>query len=182
MFFMIQNNTKDTLMIERLYNGYRRLMYQKAYNILGDSHLSEDAVHQSFLKIMNNLHKIDENDPPRTRGFLGIICENVAKDIYKKRLSLNINSEFIEEIPEDIVSINNDPVDIVIDNESVNRIRETIKNFKPIYRDVLLLKEYHDYTVDEIAELLDISAHATKKRLLRARAMLTQSLKKEEVL
>uniref|UniRef100_UPI00237B055B RNA polymerase sigma factor n=1 Tax=Clostridioides difficile TaxID=1496 RepID=UPI00237B055B len=53
--------------------------------ILKDDHLSEDAVHNAFLRIIKNIDKIDEVDSPRTKAFIVIIVERIAIDFYRKR-------------------------------------------------------------------------------------------------
>ena len=47
--------------VERLYQKYKNLMYHEAFQILKDHAQAEDAIHQSFVKIMANLDKVDEN-------------------------------------------------------------------------------------------------------------------------
>ena len=89
MLFMAIEDEDDLLKVERLYERYKRLLYKIAYNILKDKYLSEDAVHQTFIRIINNLHKIGEINCPQTQSFLVIMCRNVAIDIYNQRTYLN---------------------------------------------------------------------------------------------
>ncbi len=84
MFSMWAKDDKDQLKVERLYKKYSNIMFSEANKILQDKQLAEDAVQQSFIKIISNLHKIDENNCPQTKNFLVIICINVAKSICKK--------------------------------------------------------------------------------------------------
>jgi len=177
MFYMAIENEQDRNKVKRLYEEYKNLMFSQANKILKDTHLAEDAVHQSFIRIMHNLHKIDEENCPRTRSFLVIICENVAKDIYNQKLYLNIASDTVELI-EDEFSIRN-PVDILISKESILHIKDMIEELDPIYRDVLLLRLTYKCNKEELAELLNISAETAKKRLYRARLLLKKRLEEE---
>ena len=45
---------------EQLYSQYRGLMYHVAMKILNNPHSAEDAVHQAFLSIIENLKKIPD--------------------------------------------------------------------------------------------------------------------------
>ena len=45
---------------KNIYREYRNLMLYVANGILGDQTDSEDVVHQSFLKLIKVLHKIEE--------------------------------------------------------------------------------------------------------------------------
>ena len=46
---------EDKMKFERLYHKYRDLMYNIAYSFLKDEHDAEDAVHQAFVSIIENL-------------------------------------------------------------------------------------------------------------------------------
>ncbi len=79
ILFTTIENFSDRFKIERLYMCYRNLMYKEAPEIVQNPHSAEDAVSESFVRIIKNLHKIDEQNRPKTRSFLVIICRNVAK-------------------------------------------------------------------------------------------------------
>ena len=179
MLFMYIESNNDLLKAERLYKQYRHLMYGEANKILQDASLAEDAVHQSFIKIINNLHKIDETNCRRTQNFMVIICVNTAKDIYNKRSYLNKKDYAVYDADEDIADTGNAPLDILVDKDSINHISNAIEALNPIYRDVILLKCAYGCSRIEIAELLGISEGAVKKRLERARKLLSHVLEKE---
>ena len=65
--------------LEALYREYKSKMLSKAYSVLRDEGLAEDAVHNAFMRILKNLDKIDEVKSSRTRGFVLVITANVAK-------------------------------------------------------------------------------------------------------
>ena len=179
MIFSTIENEQDTLMLERLYDKYKGLMYVRAYDILRDKYLAEDAVHQSFIRIIDNLHKIDEHNCPRTKKFLVIICENISKTIYRTRVAINAFEEFDESI-DSVFDLPNDCLDIVIDRESVKAIEFAIENLSPIYRDVLQLKKAFDCTNGELVKLLGVPLETVKKRLYRAKNMLAHTLQMRE--
>jgi len=176
---MTIEDEEDRLKIERLYYKYRQLMFKEAQVILKDEHLSEDAVAESFIRIIKNLHKIDENNCPRTRSYLVIICRNVSKDIYKSRIYLNTIDDLAEDIEvEDMVC--SDPNDIVVNKETLEQIAKVIENLDIIYRDVFLLRRVHNLSREEIAKIFGISVETVKKRLARAKVKIVESLKKVE--
>lgn len=79
ILFTTIENFSDRLKIERLYMCYRSLMYKEALEIVQNSHSAEDAVSESFVRIIKNLHKIDEQNRPKAQSFLVIICRKFAK-------------------------------------------------------------------------------------------------------
>lgn len=167
--------------ITKLYDKYSKLMRAEAYNILKDYALAEDAVHQAFIKIMNNMEKINHENEAKIRNFLVIVCRNTAIDIYNKRLYLNNNSEVIDYENDDseIASDYTEPSKVLIDKENIERLAEIIGKLPAIYRDIILLEKLHGNTKEEIAELLGINYETVRKRSLRARKMLIEALEKE---
>lgn len=176
VFFMAIENKEDAIKIECLYDKYKYLMFKIANDILNNYNDAEDAVHQSFVKIINNLHNITLDDSTKTKNLFAIICSNTAKDIYKKRKKV---IEFDE--LDDIEADGTDPENIVINKESVNRIADAIKNLPEIYRDVMLLKFAYGYSTAEIADLLNISQETAKKRITRGKGKVMQILGKEKI-
>ena len=51
---------------ERLFHQYERCLKYTAQNILFDEHLAEDAVQETFIRIISCLDKIDESDEHNT--------------------------------------------------------------------------------------------------------------------
>lgn len=179
MFLMVIRNEEDCSKVAHLYKQYRYLMYSIAYNILHDKYLAEDAVQQSFIRIIHNLHKINEVVCPKTQSFLAIICRNVSIDIYNKRVYLN-KTDSTDNIAQDKDNtVGEEPSEIVINKESVNRIVAAIISLKPIYRDVMLLRYSHEYSSLEIAELLNLPPETVRKRLTRAKNKLFTALGRE---
>ena len=125
LFFAIENQN-DRSKTERLYYTYKPVMVGVAYNILKDKYLAEDAVHQSFIRVINNLQKIDENDCHKTKGFLVIICRNVSYDIYKQDKNMDLN--FLEESENTFMDTSDQPIDLVINEENSRDLINKIKN------------------------------------------------------
>lgn len=66
-----------------LYETYHGLMFYAANQILHNSEDSEDAIHQAFLSIIENLDKIAKVNSPKTRAYVIIIAEHKAVDILR---------------------------------------------------------------------------------------------------
>lgn len=87
MFFYLTmiENSSDQTKFEELYLTYKKTMFYVATDILKDAYLAEDAVHQAFIRIIENLDKINQIDCHKTRSFIVIITKNIAIDNYRKR-------------------------------------------------------------------------------------------------
>lgn len=157
---------------EKLYYDYRALMKYIAFDILKDEQLAEDAVHNAFIKLINYLDKIDENDCHKTKGFIVIVIKSVAKDMYRKRrreLEISINENITYRVSDDFSLATFDVEEIV----------SKIESLPEIYRDVLILKYLQELDNKEIADILNIKATTVRKRLERAKFMLAELLEKD---
>lgn len=70
---------------EELYSRYRDVMLWTAGKLLSNWADAEDAVHQAFVSVIENLHKISQPESPETRAFLIIITERKAIDILRDK-------------------------------------------------------------------------------------------------
>ena len=70
---------------ETVYHRYRGLMYYVAYRILNNASDAEDAVHDAFIKIAENIKKISDPVCPKTQSYVVTIVENKAIDLYRRK-------------------------------------------------------------------------------------------------
>ena len=159
---------EDKNKFEQLYITYKQTMFYVANRILKDEYLAEDVVHQAFLRIIDNLSKIDKIDCHKTKGFIVIIVENIAIDFYRKRKrENNISFDKIEIYIEDIKAK---------DNFILSDIEEAILKLPINYSTVLRLKYSQGYSNKEVAQILNISEENVRQRISRARKRLTENL------
>lgn len=172
---MIKRNDNNSK-LEKLYYTYRSLMYTEAYRILSDRSLSEDAVNESFIRIVNHLHKLKSDDCPQTRNFLVVVCRNVAKDIYSQR-----NKEVFLCPDEADVFFNSSltPEDIIINKENYTKLRDIISTLDPKYKDLLVLSSVYKLKYSDIATITGLSVDAVSKRVQRARQKIKEQLRTE---
>lgn len=156
---------EDKNKLEQLYTTYKQTMFYSANRILKDEYLAEDVVHQAFLRIIDNLSKIDKIDCHKTKGFIVIIVENIAIDFYRKRKrENNISFDKIEIYIEDIKAN---------DKFILSDIEEAILKLPINYSTLLRLKYSQGYNNKEVAQILNISEENVRQRISRARKGLT---------
>ena len=61
------------------------LFYAVAYRILNNASDAEDAVHDAFIKIAENMKKISDPVCPKTQSYVVTIVENKAIDLYRRK-------------------------------------------------------------------------------------------------
>lgn len=143
--------------------------------LLKDAYLAEDAVHQAFIRIIQNLDKINQIDCHKTRSFIVIITKNIAIDIFRKRKKENTISYHGIEFKLDEIAATKEEFDE--DNEIITAIASLPFN----YSSVLMLKYSQFYSDSEISEILSISESNVRQRIVRAKKKLKSELRKIEV-
>ena len=88
IYLQMIESEEDKSKFEAIYNKYRQLMFVAANRILKNQYDAEDAVHQAFVSIIDNLSKVKEVNCPETRSYVVIITENKAIDIIRSRKRL----------------------------------------------------------------------------------------------
>ena len=90
LFFLSASGSDERrTKLEIIYREYRDLMLYIANGILGDTNDSEDVVHQSILKLVKVLDKIDAPKSHKTRALVVTVVERTAIDLYRRRQRTN---------------------------------------------------------------------------------------------
>lgn len=170
IYLSMIDNEDDKSKFESVYLKYKSLMLNRAYDILKDSGLAEDAVHNSFLSILKNLSKINDVNSKATKSYVLVIVENAAKDVYNKEHKIST------------VNFKGDESDISAEDNFENKnavetIKKQIESLPEIYIGVMILKYFNDLNDSEIASALAISVAAVRKRITRGKKLLLSEIK-----
>lgn len=157
-----------------LYENYRRLLMYVACGILKDRYLAEDAVHDAFLKVSQNMDKIGEPDALETKRYLITVVKNSALDIYRKRKRQMQREILIDELGECDVAPS------YLETDVDNRVLDILKNLPVKYRDVFLLKYSSRLENKEIAAILRITEGTVRQRIARGKVLIEEALKELE--
>jgi len=163
---------------EQIYRQYRQTMFWVAQQILHDEALSEDAVHDAFLRIINHLENISPENCNKTRSFVVIIVRNIALDYI--RMQKKLAETNLDDYEDMIQSPDSDPEHNWLIGEGSKQIVEALKKLKQSYVDVLALRMHYELDDKEIAQLLNISPENVRVKLHRGRSQLIRILKKDD--
>lgn len=173
LYVGLLDTLEEQTKFEKIYIKYSKMMKHIAQGILHDDALSEDAVHNAFIKLTRHMSKVGEVDSAKTKGLAVIVIRNVAIDMYRKRKrEVSTGSE------EETLTFANK--DMTQKNMEAEIVSDAIGKLAPIYRDVLLLKFIHGYDDREIASLLNVNHATVRKRQQRAKEKLAEILRDEE--
>lgn len=94
LYLQLLNTCSEQEKFKQLYETYHRLMHWEALRVLQDRQLAEDAVQESFLRMIKNFHKIGEISCPQTKRFVVIIVRNAARNLLAKENRLRSMQDF----------------------------------------------------------------------------------------
>ena len=147
----------------RISEQYIDIVYRSAINICKNKSDAEDAVQNTFLKLLKS--DIDFENEDHIRRWLIRVAVNECKNIWKSPWNKKISSfEELEKEP------------VYIENEKSELFAE-VMSLPQKYSIVLHLYYYEDYSVREISRILGISETNVQTRLMRARKKLRVRLK-----
>ena len=172
MLLLAFASDNDKNKFEYIYEKYKRLLWHKAYEILRDQALAEDAASEAFLRIYRNLHKIDEPDSGRTAAFLVTIVKNVAITIYNREKKAQAGN-----IDEFDGADDFDLEEFVASGDAARRALELLENLGEDLKAVFLLKYARDLSHKEIGKILGITENNVTVRLHRAKKKLSRLVK-----
>ena len=148
---------------EIVYIKHRKVMMLEALKYL-DEKYAEDAVHTAFVKIADNIKKIDDPADIKTHNFVVIITRNTALDMLKK---LGREAELSENL---------------VQTEQTPLTDSPLEKLSKTYRDVLIFHYQYGYSMPETAKLLGLSRDAVYKRIDRAKQELAKIIREEQLL
>lgn len=167
IYLQMLESDEDKSKFEIMYTEYKNLMLYVANQILHDIQDSEDVVHQTFLKVIGILGKIEEPKCHKTRALLVTIVERTAIDLYRKRqnhATVELRDEYI--------------CDHFLQAETQIDLAAAIVSLPAKYREVLLLEYDSGLSASEIGQLLSMTEASVRKTIQRAKERLSNILEK----
>jgi len=167
-----EDRDKFTLIYERYY----KLLIDIALGILHNGEDAEDAVQQTFIKLIPNLGKIEDVSCRQTINYLVIMVRRVCFDLYNEQKKI-VHIPY-EDLSENEMNCAENPL---WEEMEYLELLDRVKALPDIYGDVLYLIYCENYTPKEVADTLGMTVKATQKRIERARQQLKALLSATEV-
>lgn len=174
-YLQMLETPEDKHKFELIYEEYKSLMFHIAKKYLDNPADTEDAVHQAFVSIAENIDKIDKPISKMSKSYVLTITAHKAIDIIR---SNNRNTH----VPFDETFIDSDTMEKAIELCGDDTLSKCILRLPANYRTVILLKYVHGYTLKEIAKILDITQANAIKIEQRAKKKLEMMCKEEGLL
>lgn len=149
-----------------LYDEYAKPLYRTALRLSGNSEDAQDIVHDLFVGLPEALRHYDEQ---------GKLDAWLRRIVVRLALMRHRGDDRRREVPLDAGA---EPTSVSRADSrlEVDEVQRAVDALPTPLRAVLVLKQIEGYTHDEIAQLLGISAGASRVRLTRALNALGRSL------
>lgn len=169
---MISGNKKA---FENLYKQYFQALISYGFRITQNENLIEDAIQEVFISLWNNKSHLSEVSEVKFYLFRSLknrIVRQLERDIFDKSEDIDSYLDFLISISEEQKKIDSEQSDAELDN-----LQKAISHLPLRQQEVINLKYYHDFTLDEIAKLMDVNKQSVSNLLFRSYATLRTILK-----
>ncbi len=164
---------------EILVKRYKDPLMNFVYRFLGDKDACTDVVQDTMMKFYMN--KDSYKSFAKFSTWIYTIAGNLAKNELKRRKRRQIFSLNNNDDDERTIQVEDKSFwapDRVADSNIKNEIiQKALLKVKPVYREVVILRDIQALSYEEIAEITDLSIGTVKSRINRGRAQLQKLLK-----
>lgn len=166
-------NEDERALVQRLFFDYGRQVKALAQSILHSEHDAEDALHDTFLKIIKYREKFAQIDGDETKRLIVIYTRSVCFNLYRRKKRENGFAAETGDADDGMSAADReaDDVDVlesVLARESAERLKRAIDALASPAREIVLLKYYGEMTNLEISDLLGINASTVGSILHRS--------------
>lgn len=176
---------EDTTLVRRTLSGdqeafsslvekYKDPVFNVAYRMLGNPTEAEDVAQEAFVRAYTQLHTY--KDTHRFSTWLLSIASHLSIDQLRRRRFLALP---LENVPflEWIADVGPGPEQSALRHETADDMQRILDTLPVKYRAVLLLRYWHDFSYEEIAQTLELTPALVKARLHRARELVARTMK-----
>jgi RNA polymerase sigma-70 factor, ECF subfamily len=165
---------------EEIVEIYKDKVFRLCYRMLGNTHESEDAAQETFIRAYVNLNSF--NLKLKFSTWLYRIATNLCIDrLRKKKPDYYLDAEIAG--TEGLTMYSQLPADTVLPEKEIEsmeiqeQIQKEISKLPEKYRAVIVLKYIEELSLNEISEILEMPLGTVKTRIHRGREALRNQLR-----
>lgn len=178
LFSLIQQaQNKDQKAQTKLINTFWVDVFSFVMKKVKDENDADEITVNVFSKVLSKLDMYDPNFQFKT--WILTITQNTVIDFWRKRN--RENEDTVDLIEESKNQFAKSPEELMISEEDHKKIVDTINSLDANYQDILKLRFFEEKSIKEIAEELGISVSNAKVRVMRAKNVLAELLKNNDL-
>ncbi len=155
-----------------LYERHRTPVFRFAYRLLGSVQQAEDVTHDCFLALIRRPDGY-QADRASLRTYLCAAARNLAFKQFRRQGIETVMEDPPDPEPGPEVS---DPERQLLESERAEEVRRAVATLPPLQREALILFEYMEMPLAEVAATVGTDVGTVKSRLHRARGRLRRIL------
>lgn len=156
-----------------IYTRHRVAIYRFACRLLGDASAAEDVTHDCFLSLFKHPERFDATRGATLSTYLFAAARNLS---FKRFRRAEHESLFDEAAREQSAPEAEQPLSRVLEAELSATVRGAVEALPELQREVLILFEFENLSLQEIGIVVGAEVNTVKSRLARARASLRRAL------
>lgn len=168
----------ETISVEKLVHTHQDAVYRLARSILNDRAEAEEATQDTFIAALGAL------DSYRGEAAFTTWLYTITLNVCRGRLRKRQTRERLKHLLQTVFRLQSDtlphPEDLVIRTEADAKIWQVIQSLGEKHRLPLILRYYHDFSTQEIAEMLGINEATVRTRLYTARERMRLALQERK--
>jgi RNA polymerase sigma-70 factor (ECF subfamily) len=170
----------DVSAFEELVERYDHKLLRIAEHITHNREDSQDAVQEAFLKAFQHVNDFRE-DSQFSTWLIRITVNQALMKLRKRRTTkeVSIDEDFQADgdlFPREVADWAPNPEELYRASELRDILIKTLKELRLALRTVFVLRDIEGLSIDQTAEVLELSPAAVKARLWRARLQLREML------
>lgn len=163
----------DQTAFAQLVENYQTPVYNLAYRMLRNANDAEDAAQETFLRAYAQLKRFHADQKFAT--WLLSIDAHYCIDRLRRNKFLWVSLDD-EALVDGLASDEPEPDDDLLRSESQQEVERLLEHLSAASRLAVVLRYWHDQSIDEIAKTTGDSVSAVKVKLHRARLALARAL------
>jgi RNA polymerase sigma-70 factor, ECF subfamily len=162
-----------------LIRPYERTVYMTALSLVREPAEAEDVAQEAMLKAYRGLASF--RGDAKFSSWLVSITLNEARSRLRKNAKVTVESlddagQEGDYTPFLVADWREIPSEALERQEMTEHLERAIQNLPPTYREVFLLRDKEEMSIEDIAQTIGIKANLVKVRLFRARMLLQKRL------
>ena len=169
---------------DELFERYERKIFNLIYRLVGDHEEAADLASETFVQALRSFERFRGEAHPYT--WLYRIAVNLCKNYFRRQgVRQRVQGPSLDErlfengeagLERDIVDWSKTPQRAAEQRELQREVERALARLSPDGRMVVILRDLHGLSYQEIAEVVGASVEVVKARLFRARAALREQL------
>jgi RNA polymerase sigma-70 factor, ECF subfamily len=172
----------DVRAFDEIVRRYDRRLFRIAQSVTHNREDAQDVVQEAFMRAFQNLNQFRE-DSQFSTWLIRITVNQSLMKLRKQRAirEVSLDEEFQadrETLPMEVTDWAPNPEHLYFASELRDILTKVLEELSPLLRTVFVLRDIEGLSIDETAQVLNLSHAAVKARLFRGRLQLRERLNK----